>query len=215
LAEIAMFMTEADLRELVSLLVERFSARFEVDETPEATPSVLTTIDEVCIAVESNRFGARFAVVSPHWQRYPIYRHETERNDGTRAFFIDQRYGGPAFDFIANRPRTENGVRYVIPSSFSDYPYYFPDRNGSVYRTFDRPSPMAETYAIVQSHIRRLGVRTEVKGWSRPGPWVLVDALRCHREGLWLRTGEDVYIPRRTKLTARSTRTRARAARAG
>ena len=148
MAEISMFMTEADIRELVGLLVDRFSARFELDQTPEATPSALTTTEEVCRAVESSRFGARFAVVSSLWQRYPIYRHEIQRSDGTRAFFIDQRYGGPAFDFIACRPRPENGARFVTPSSFSDYPYYFPHKDKSVYRTFDRPSPMAEAYAI-------------------------------------------------------------------
>jgi hypothetical protein len=198
-AEISFFATDKDHREFVGFLIERFSARFSQDDVSTANPPWLTTVKDVCEAIESNRFGARFAVVSELWQKYPLYRNFVIRKSGERCYYINQRYGGPAFDFIARRNRTEGGVRFIIPSLFSDYPYYYPDDDSTTYRTFNRPAPMAKAYGDVQKYIRRFGMRTDVKNISRPGPWALHDALQGYKKGIWLRTGEWIHIPRSNK----------------
>lgn len=196
LAQISFFATDKDQRELVGFLIARSSAKFSQDETTTPVVPWLTTVDEVCAAIRSNRFGARFAVVSDSWQKYPIYRTAVTRKDGDRRYFINHRYGGPVFDFIARRERTERSTSFVIPSSFSDYPYYYPNDDSTIYRTFDRPALMASAYADVQKYIRRLGVRTEVKGTSRAGPWALPEALKGYETGLWLRVGDWIHVPR-------------------
>jgi hypothetical protein len=195
MAEIHFFAAPPDLEQIVTLLVERHDARFVLDAGPTAQLRVHRTVSEVMHAVAESQHDPRFFVLSPKWQRHDLLVDETIHNDGRRAFYVRQRYGGPAFDFIARRPRTRDSLPCLVASSLADYPWYY--ARASAPDTMPRPGPMARAFADVKRLISKEGVRSTTGESGKLGPWILQDALQGQRDGLWLRIGDWHYVPRK------------------
>lgn len=199
MAEVEFFMTRDDTRAFVEFLIHDFDARFALDDCSTPEPPVYESAEKVMAIVEESEFAPRFFVQSPLWDRCPLITTEIHANDGRHFFSIDQRYGGPAFDYYVSRFHAEGDVRYVMPGWFSDYPWYYVDDDPSKCRTFDRPEKMAEAYRAVQKYLRRNGKRSRSPENGNVGPWILNDALAQYRRGLWLRRGEIRFEPRSSK----------------
>src|ERR1041385_5174180 len=108
MSEVLFFMDRADTRNLVAFLIEQFGAEFALDQCPIPEPPVYRLADEVDSAVARDRFSPRFFVTSSQWQRFPMSVTEVHTNDGRHFFSIDQRCGGPAFDFHVARCEGES-----------------------------------------------------------------------------------------------------------
>ena len=106
--------------------------------------------------------------------------------------------------FVPRVPsHSDKGLDYIIPGSFSDYPWYIVDKSYhddfERYRTFDRPEEMASAYREVQKYLRRNGRWSYNHTWEQPGPWILQDAMRMHKSGVRLGVGDAQCVPRETK----------------
>jgi hypothetical protein len=192
MAEVHFFMTHHDTRDFAQFLVDAFNATFTLDAQSTAELPVFTAADAVDRVVRSDEYAPRFFVLSPKWQRYALSVSETHHNDGRHLFYVDQRYGGPAFDFIVSREDEPSG--FCIAGSFSDYPWYYLRRNDQ--ERFARPQAMAAAYREVQVYMRQHGRRSRCVETDRPGPFILPHASAAHEHGLWLRRGDAHFEPR-------------------
>src|SRR5438477_2068581 len=152
MSQVSFFMDLTDTRSFVAFLIEQFAAEFTLDQCPTPQPPVFRSLDEVDSAVARDPFSPRFFVTSLHWQQFPLSLTETHTNDGRHFFSIDQRYGGPAFDFHVARCDRE---RVIVPGWFMDYPYYYCRKGHS--ETFDRPPAFASAFQQVRRYLRRHG----------------------------------------------------------
>lgn len=202
MAEVSFFMTHDDTRMFVEFLIREFDAHFALDECATPDPPVLRSADDVSAIVEESEFSPPFFVQSPLWDRYPLVTAEVHTNDGRHFFSINQRHGGPAFNFKVPRCYAEDNDSCIILGWFSDYPWYFADRSSrddhSPGRRFDRPEEMANAYRAVQKYLQRNGKRSMDQEFGRTGPWILDDALARHSRGLWLRQGDERFVPRKS-----------------
>ncbi|WP_425616755.1 hypothetical protein NA78x_000410 [Anatilimnocola sp. NA78] len=204
MAESHFFMGRDDSADFVSFLIERFSAEFVPERSPDPPPfpryralaEVQGRIDE---DVRRSR-SSRFAVLSPKWERLPLVFNEVHANDGQHFFSLSQRYGGPAFDFILSRSWADADRRWIVAGSFGDYPYYIEDQefltDHSLYRTFQRPDTMAEAHKEVRTYLRRNGCRSVCREDGHSGPWIMRAALRDYEAGMWLRGGDWHFDPK-------------------
>lgn len=213
MAQLQFFATEEDHELLVSLLVARFRARFVLDgaETPEMP--TFESVTAVMRIIRSETHDPRFFVLSPFWQLEPLTVAETKHNDGRVRFYIGQRQGGPAFDYLARRLSITKTGEQLVSSWFSNYPSYSSKLVADT--EFARPKEMTDAYDEVLRHIRRGGVRTDISEAKESGPWARPGALAAHGRGAWLRVGEWHHTPRAPKLTRRSTGPAPRAAQTG
>lgn len=191
MSEVLFFMDRTDTRSFVAFLIEKFGAEFALDQCPTPQPPVFRSLDEVDDAVARDAFSPRFFVTSSQWQQFPLSVTEVHTNDGRHFFSIDQRYGGPAFDFHVARCE---GERVIVPGWFMDYPYYYCRKGQS--ETFDRPSEFASALQQVRRYLRRLGARSVCRETGTPGPWMLPGAAALHARGAWLRQGDFHYDSR-------------------
>ena len=192
MAEVHFFMSHDDTREFAQFLVDQFATTFTLDAHPTAELPVFDSADEVDGAVRSQEYAPRFFVMSSRWQRYELPFSEIHHDDGRHLFYVNQRYGGPAFDFIVSREDRRSG--FCIPGSFSDYPWYYVRRGDP--ETFERPAAMASAYRAVQVYVRRRGRRSRCVETGRTGPFILPHARAAHEKGLWLRLGDAHFEPR-------------------
>src|SRR5829696_9081263 len=100
MSDLHFFMSLPDTEEFVAWVIEQFQPRFILDKQPTQPLPTLTTLDEIRACIVECPHRPRFLVVSDLWQSYPISVSEIHHNDGTIAHYINQRYGGPGFDFI-------------------------------------------------------------------------------------------------------------------
>ena len=204
MAEIEFFMTKDDSHEFIAFLIHSFSAEFvpEKSESPPPFPRY-STQQEVERKLRQEDHYSRFFVLSPQWERHPLCFSEINANDGSHFFVVSQRHGGPAFDLILARSTSEADSRWILPGSFSDYPYYMRDKSyisdHSRYETFDRPAEMKAAYQEVQKYIRRNGVLSVCEEYGRAGPWILSGALTEFENGTWLRRGDWHFVPKTKK----------------
>ena len=192
MAEVHFFMTHDDTREFAQFLVDEFRATFTFDAHATAELPVFASADEVERVVRSHEYAPRFFVMSTDWQRYILTVSETHHTDGRHLFYVNQRYGGPAFDFIVSREDRPSG--YCTPGSFSDFPWYY-IRRGDPER-FARPAAMAAAYRAVHAYVRQHGRRSHCVETGRPGPFILPHARSAHEQGMWLRRGDHHFEPR-------------------
>lgn len=185
MSEVHFFMDRTDSRSFVAFLIKQFSAEFALDQCPTSQPPVFRSLDEVNSAITCDPFRPRFFVTSPVWQRFPLSLTETHTNDGRHFFSIDQRYGGPAFDFAVARCDHE---RVIVPGWFMDYPYYYCRKGRS--ETFDRPAAFASAFQAVRRYLRQVGSRSVCRETGKLGPWILPGAAALHARGGWLRRGD-------------------------
>ncbi len=197
-------MNKNDSYEFIKFLIQTFLCEFvpEKSDSPPPFPKYLT-FEEVQCKVEEDEHYSRFFVLSPKWEKYPLCFSEINTNDGKHFFTVDQRYGGPAFDFILARSVSEKDLKWMVSGSFADYHYYIRDKSyindQSRYETFDRPEEMKTAYKEVQKYIKRNGVRSICEEDERSGPWILNGALAEFENGLWLRAGKWHFIPKKKK----------------
>ncbi|MHC4201342.1 MAG: hypothetical protein ACYSU0_15235 [Planctomycetota bacterium] len=200
MAEVDFFMTKKDSLDFVSFLIEAFSAEFVPERNESAPPFPrYSSIADVKRRIDEDEYYSRFSVLSPLWERYPLGISEVHANDGQHFYSVCQRYGGPSFDLILSRIGMDGDARYLIPGSFSDYPYYIREfflTDKSRYETFDRPPEMAKAYRDVQKYLRRTGCRSVCRETGRTGPWIIGDALREFQRGCWLRIGDWHCVPK-------------------
>lgn len=213
MAELHFFATEEDHEALVSLLVMRFRGRFVLDGSATREMPTFTTVAEVMHVIESESYDPRFFVLSPLWQLEPLSVVQIEHDDGRIRYYIRQREGGPAFDYLARRPRSAESGAELVSSWFGHHPSYWSGLKKDA--QFARPVEMTNAYAEVVRHISRGGKRTDVTEIKRTGPWARPGAIAAHERGTWLRVGEWHHSPRTRKLTRRSTGPAQRAAQVG
>lgn len=197
MAQVSFFMDRSDTRRFVSFLIERFAAEFALDRCSTPQPPVYRSLDEVDSAVARDPFSPRFFVTSSQWQQFPLSLTELHTRDGWH-FFIDERYGGPAFDFHVARCE---GERVIVPGWFMDYPYYY-CRKGQD-ETFDRPPEFAAAFREVRRYLRRLGSSSVCREKGTAGAWILPGAAALHARGAWLRQGDWHFDPRDAASTIR------------
>ena len=212
LSEIHFFMADGDTEQFISFLIETFSAEFVPETMKSAPPFPRYGALKQLMRKIINENCSRFFVLSPSWERYPlVYSELNTVKDGRHYhyYYISQRYGGPAFDFILARTYSEEGTTWVVPGYFSDYPYYIKDKSFlsdySKYETFDRPVEMKQAYQDVQKFIRKHACRSVCQETGKPGPWIFPDALKQFKNGVWLRSLGDYHFMPKTRRTDNKT----------
>lgn len=212
MAEVHFFMTRNDSLAFVSFLIELVRATFVPERSLDPPPFLrLTSSEQVRIRMDQNiQRYYRFFVLSPQWERLPLVYDEIHANDGQHFYSVSQRYGGPAFDFLASGTYSEGEMQWIRAGWFSDYPYYIEDKaflkDASLYRVFQRPEKMTVAFKEVQRYLRKNGFRSRCRETGHTGPWIGIDALKQHEAGMWLRGGDWHYEPKGN--TSRSRRTK-------
>jgi hypothetical protein len=187
-------MTCEDSAAFLSFLIERFSSQFvpERSSSPPPFPRY-STLAQLETRIDIDVHSSRFAVLSAQWEQFPLAFNEVHANDGQDFFTVSMRYGGPAFDLLLSRTWTENGRKWMLHGSFSDYPYYVVDKaflaDRSLYRTFDRPVAMTAAHTEVKNYLRRNGCPSVRQKVGHNGPWIMPGALREFEAGTLLGFG--------------------------
>jgi hypothetical protein len=188
MAEIHFFMTQADTLDFAGFLVREFECRFTMDGSDMPDLPELTTAEQVATCRAPGGYTPRFFVTSRRWSRYPLIVRKISHHDGRIRWYVDQRYGGPAFDFVVSAVREEDGSLQILPGSFMDYPWYYIQHGD--YSTFDRPATMTSAFQAVRRYMRRNAVQSRLREPARAGPWALPGAVREYQSGCWLRQGD-------------------------
>jgi len=192
MAELLFFATQDDHEALVRLLVEEYQASFILDEALSLPLRRLSSPSEVMTSICANEFGARFFVVSPQWERAPLEVSEIKnQHDGVTRFYVRQRYGGPALDFIARIPRSSGPSSCIVYSSFSDFHTYYLGR-----AEVQRPLELSSALTALRRRVARGGRRTTVIETGKGGPIAMTGALKRYFEGCWLRGGDWHHVPK-------------------
>lgn len=116
---------------------------------------------------------------------YPLSISSVNAVDGKVHWYVDQRYGGPAFDFIPSRKVSNNNQPWIVPGSFDDYPWYY-IKKGSP-ETFDRPTSMQKAFKEVQKYIRSVSTRSVCRELKKTSRWIARGAANEYAKGAWLR----------------------------
>ena len=193
MSDLHFFMSRPDTEEFVAWLIEQFQPRFFLDAQPTQPLPSFTTLDEIRACIVDRPRRPRFLVISDLWQSYPINVSEVHHNDATITHYINQRYGGPGFDFIPSRQGFGDAGEFVIGGSFADYPTYYIQRGSP--DSFPRPAAMTQAFRAAQNYMRRLGRRTMSAELGHAGGWALPGARAVHSAGAWLRLGDFHFRP--------------------
>jgi hypothetical protein len=192
MSDLRFFMTHSDTEEFVSWLITQFRATFVPASHPTSAFPTFTTSAEISRYIAERQHPQRFFVLSDIWQVHPLSTSQTRHNDGTSAYYVDQRYGGPAFDFVLSRPAA-SGAEVIIGGLFGDYASYYVRRDSA--DSFPRPTGMADAFRAAQNYMRRAGRRTVSAELGHAGGWALRGALAAHAAGAWLRLGDFHFHP--------------------
>jgi hypothetical protein len=211
MADIVYYGTDEEAISLARFLIENFDASIHVDDSPTPEPRLIREAQDV-VQLFSSQFVPLLHVTSPLWSVLPLTTKEVHTNDGRHFFSVDQRHGGPSFLWSVPRPMQNDGKLILKLGSFGDWPSYYLSKSSTA--TIPRPPKMAQVYQEVSRRIRGGALRSRWKKSGNAGPWVCPGAQAKLTEGYQLASGEPLIVSPRP-LTAASTRTRARAARAG
>jgi hypothetical protein len=193
MADVSFFMTDSDTLDFARFLVGEFECRFTMDGAAQPELPELTVPEEIAAKLDPDGYRPRFFVTSARWSGFPLLVHKTNHHDGRVRWYVEQRYGGPAFDYTVSKPKEVDGSLQIAPGWFSDYPYYYIRRSDAT--TVERPAQMAAAFQAVRRYLRRTGVRTRHPRVAKPGPWVLPGAYRAFEQGCWLREGDWRFEP--------------------
>lgn len=200
MAETHFFMTESDEFNFIEFLIKSFGAEFVPATSSNKPPfprySQLAQLQGIIDQADDR---SRFFVLSSLWEVYPLCFDELKKGEMCNEYFVIQRHGGPAFDFVLSGHSDHQSMRSIIPGSFSDYSYFiFNDayvNDQAEYETFDRPPAMAQSYRIVQKYLRSKARRTVCNETGKTGPWALPGAVREFDLGTWLQIGDWSFAP--------------------
>jgi hypothetical protein len=198
MAGVHFFMTADESLALAGLFIDRFGCRFVPENNPTSRPRELVTLDEVKFHIARETNYSRFFLLSPLWSKYPLYlqEHPSKRH----RYYVQLRMGGPAFDWTLSRTVESEKTKWIVPGSFSDYPWYL--RDESLRETFKRPDEMKIGFLEISRYIRKGGNKSICSEKGFLGPWISPKALEEFRNGVWLRTGDFHFEPKRkTKRT--------------
>jgi hypothetical protein len=181
------FATAKDYSEFVAFLTRNYNAEFALDWTKEPTP-YFNTVDDIVKRTTQSLYGARFFILSPFWKLFPLETKLVENMHQGNHYSINQRYGGPAFDFNASPIFTEQQfIEKLYLCWFTDYPWYIQDstyiNDHSKYRTFNRPKAMTDAHKNVRTYLKINGQKSKLRNTKTPGPWVLKEAIKIHKQG--------------------------------
>jgi hypothetical protein len=192
MSDIHFFMTQDDTEEFIAWLIAQFRPTFIPSSHPTQEFPRLTTLPEVSNHFTGRQHCPRFSILSDVWHLHPLCFSHIHHNDGTSAFYVDQRYGGPAFDLVFSRPHSEE-PNIIVGGRLGDYASYFihPDRPDP----FPRPAGMAQAFRSIQNYMRRYGRRTVSAELGHSGGWAMRGALAAHAAGTWLRLGDFHFHP--------------------
>lgn len=180
--------------------MEKYNAWLVLDESPLCPLPELKTAESVDHLLRVSEYSPRFFVMSPIWQEHPLSFTKIKKQDGRTLFYVDQRYGGPAFDFKTCKCFMADQIPFIVSGWFMDYAWYIVDKehlkDRSKYRTFDRPELMTQAHRDVRKYLRLNGQKSICRETGRNGPLILAGALEAHKQGMWLRQGDYHYDPK-------------------
>jgi hypothetical protein len=195
-----MFMTKQDTVEFSSFLMKQYDAWLVLDESPMFPLPEYKTDESVDHPLGASQYSPRFFVMSPIWQKHPLSVTKIKKQDGRTLYYVDQKYGGPAFDFKTCWDSVTDSEPFIVGGWFMDYAWYIVDKahlqDQSKYRTFNRPDSMTQAHKDVRKYLRRNGRKSICRETGRGGPWILAGALEAHAQGTWLRQGDWHFDPR-------------------
>jgi hypothetical protein len=145
--------------------------------------------------------GLGYFLTSSDWSIEPLeYRLCSSNPHFAPFWYVSQRYGGPAIQFIPTFGYPWHMEPHqIISGMFSDYPYYYSAVDHRL--IIDRPASLAATMKGIRQRLRSLG--TTVQAPSGEQAIAMCGALTAHRAGAVLRSGNIIYSPiasrRRTK----------------
>lgn len=192
MAEIHFFMTFDESRELAKVLINQFNVRFIPEISSEPIIKELKSIDDFRLHIKEYSNAPRYFLVSDQWSKFPLYQKELN-SKGHHYFYIMQRHGGPAFDWILSREYEKDGKKWIVPGSISDYPWYM--TNEGIEKTFARPDTMKEEYKKISRIIRKKTTKSICKEKGFNGPLISQYALKDFCHGVCLRTGNFHFEP--------------------
>ena len=202
MAELQFFATQDDHAHLISLLVAKYQARFVLDGGSLPEPSSFDNPNEILQIIQAEKNDPRFYVVSPLWTLEPLIVSEITHTDGRIRFYVRQRQGGAAFDYLARRLSIEATGEQIVPSWLSAFPSYRSSENGGA--EISRPLAMLNAYRDAKRVLSLYSIRSDVLETQRPGPMVLPGALAAYYRGAWLRVGDWHHKPRTNGATDRT-----------
>lgn len=193
MSELHFFMSASDTEQFIAWLIDEFHPKFILDRQPTVPLPSFTTLEEIRRCISERGLYPRFFLLSDLWQRHPLSVSKIDHIDGHIAHHVNQRYGGPAFDFLPSREDSSGSQDFIVNGWFSDYATYYVRRGSS--NLFKRPSSMTHAFQAAQRYMRRNGQRTKSEEHGHAGGWALAGALAGHAAGTWLRVGDLHFHP--------------------
>src|SRR5262245_42001969 len=182
MAELAFFATPSDHARLIAALITQYEASFVVDAEASRQPRRLGSAEEVVASIVGNPYGARFFIVSPHWEREPLALSEVRRADGSTVTHVRGRYGGPSLDYIARHPEPDTNGPYLVASSLASFHSYYLCAGETC-----RPKSLEQAFSSARKVIKQGGRRTLIAETGKPGPIAMAAASSAHTSGCWIR----------------------------
>jgi hypothetical protein len=193
MAEFNLIQSARDALDLAAHLFEHFSAELVVDHSSDPEPARICNVGQLSEFLLATPYPPLLFVLSPAWQRYPLPTRELRTQDGRHFWYVEQRYGGPAFTWMLSRVSTAAKRQFFTVGLFGDYPWYYVEPGST--EVFKRPEPMAQAFRTVRAHVRSTGQRARNRA-GRPGPWVGADALRWASAGVALGPDSEWLVER-------------------
>lgn len=196
MADLKIFMTYEDFKELSNFLIDSFQAEFFPEQSFEKPfDKGLTNFNEIESHIKNfpKDYSLSYFITSPIWKVEPIYYSFIEK-PGKKLYYVEARYGGPSFHFIPSFsfPRTIN--KKLIIGMISDYSYYISGSflkdtiNG--YRTFERPELMKNAFREIRKYVNKNSEKVIYKGKSTKTARLMTNAQKLVSAGYELYEGE-------------------------
>jgi hypothetical protein len=157
MSELHFKLTRRDVADFLTWFFDSFHPTFipethSSEDFPEYRSA--SEVMEVAHLRLAGDIPARFFALSDDWSKTPLCVEECHPIDGHPSFFyVRQRYGGPAFDFILRLEAGSGVDEQVYAGWLMDYPYYYRQIGSS--ESLERPRRMTEAYKMSKAWIRR------------------------------------------------------------
>jgi hypothetical protein len=159
----------ARAEDFVGWFFDSFEPIFVPDMHPSRDFPRYARREDVWAIVQSHLAEAmpcRFFVLSDRWTSLPLSMTWIVHKDGRPPlFYIDQHYGGPAFDFLMRPARAGDRDSPAVAGWLMDYSYYY--RTPGSPDTIDRPAGMADAFKKAKAWMRRERALVDRKALTR------------------------------------------------
>jgi hypothetical protein len=194
MAEIHFYQTEQENFETIDFLINKYKVRFVPEKNQEKDYCELATLGDIKRHLEDYEYAPRYFILSNEWSQFPLFQSKLVKDVDFLYYYIMQRHGGPAFDFIFSRTYMRNDKKWIIAGSISDYPWYYEDDD--IQKEFPRPERMKEAFTEISRYLKKGSKKSICKEKGFPGPIIRKEALSKFEEGTWLRAGDLHFIPK-------------------